>query len=170
MIGYKGFDKNLCCNGYQYVEGETFEHKGDAHIGSSGFHFCKFPVDVLTFYPKNEGNIYALVEALGDVVNDNDVYMTVKIKIVRIIPHDEYMELCSGMVSSERGFVWYKHGVIHRDNDLPAVYGIDNYNAWYKNGYLHRDNDLPAVIHPDGTQLWFKNGKFVKDNADVIMF
>jgi hypothetical protein len=28
---------------------------------------------------------------------------------------------------------------------------------WYKNGLPHRDNDLPAIIYSNGSQHWFKN-------------
>lgn len=38
--GYKGFDKNLQCRGFQYKVGETFEEKGTIKACESGFHFC----------------------------------------------------------------------------------------------------------------------------------
>jgi hypothetical protein len=33
--------------------------------------------------------------------------------------------------------------------------------AWFKNGMYHRDNDLPAIIL-SGNMYWFKNGNFIK--------
>lgn len=45
---------------------------------------------------------------------------------------------------------WYKCGVLHRDNDLPAIIEVSDIDSvmfcWYKNGVLHRDNDKPAIM------------------------
>jgi hypothetical protein len=82
------------------------------------------------------------------------------------------------------GKMWYNaNGVLHRDNDLPAVERIDGSKYWYTNGKLyrdnnlhviekanggkewcinniyHRDNDLPAIITAEGDKYWFVNGK-----------
>jgi hypothetical protein len=59
---------------------------------------------------------------------------------------------------------WYKNGLYHRDNDLPAIIFSDGDQYWYKNGKINRDNDLPAVIFSDGSQIWCKNGKQHRDN------
>ena len=59
---------------------------------------------------------------------------------------------------------WYKNGLRHRDNDLPAVITVNGYRSWYKNGRQHRDNDLPAIIFPNGHQYWYKNGLLHRDN------
>ena len=45
--GYKGFDKDLQCRGFQYKVGETFEEKGTIKACESGFHFCENPFNVL---------------------------------------------------------------------------------------------------------------------------
>ena len=41
--------------------------------------------------------------------------------------------------------IWYKNGLKHRNNDLPA-FDSDHLQEWWKDGKLHRDNDLPAVV------------------------
>jgi hypothetical protein len=56
---------------------------------------------------------------------------------------------------------WYKDGVLHRDNDLPAIEYSDGTKEWYKDGVLHRDNDLPAIEHSSGTKKWYKDGKYL---------
>ena len=50
MKAYKGFGKNMRCNGYQFAEGETYEHEGDVKLCKSGFHACEDPVDCLRYY------------------------------------------------------------------------------------------------------------------------
>ena len=60
--------------------------------------------------------------------------------------------------------IWYKNGLCHRDNDLPAVILSDGHQIWYKNDVRHRDNDLPAEISISGTQKWYRNGLIHRDN------
>jgi hypothetical protein len=49
MVGYKGFDKNMKCRGFQYEVGTTYE-TDSVEICSKGFHFCENPLDVLDYY------------------------------------------------------------------------------------------------------------------------
>src|SRR5213076_2260032 len=62
---YKGFEPDLTCRGFQFVEGETFEQKTPAITCESGFHACESPLDVFTYYPPGT-SVYRLVE-LEDV-------------------------------------------------------------------------------------------------------
>ena len=61
------------------------------------------------------------------------------------------------------GKIWFKFGLVHRDNDQPA-YIDDNEQVWWKFGQIHRDNDLPANITANGDKYWFKNYKIHRDN------
>ena len=67
MKAYKGFDKNMQCNGFQYGEGKTYEHDGEVKVCQSGFHACTNPLDVLTYYPAYNDSIYREVECEGDI-------------------------------------------------------------------------------------------------------
>lgn len=55
-------------------------------------------------------------------------------------------------------------GLLHRDNDLPAVVGKQN--KWYQNGLLHRDSK-PAVVS-FGSKMWFQHGKLHRIGAPAI--
>ena len=70
--GYKGFDKNLKCRGYQYEIGGEYEEPGAPRVCSNGFHFCEFPLDVLGYYEPVDGNRFCEVEAIGEVDRDNN--------------------------------------------------------------------------------------------------
>src|SRR3990167_9929300 len=41
---------------------------------------------------------------------------------------------------------WYKNGVLHRENDKPAIIWFDGSKQWWKNGLRHRENNQPAGI------------------------
>ena len=60
--GYKGFDKDLKCNGKQYVLGETFEEL-EAKLCKRGLHYCEHPLDCFGYYAPGRGSRYAQVIA-----------------------------------------------------------------------------------------------------------
>lgn len=65
IYGYKGFDKNMKCLGYQFKEGHTYFHEGLVQIYSSGFHFCENPIDIFEHYSPRK-SIFHTVEGCGD--------------------------------------------------------------------------------------------------------
>lgn len=65
MIGYKGFDKNLRCGGFQYEIGGEYQHDGEVVVCEQGFHFCEKPLDVLNYYAPGTSR-FAKVEGSGD--------------------------------------------------------------------------------------------------------
>lgn len=51
IIGYKAFDKDLKCQGFQFEIGKTFKHDGAVSLCNSGFHFCKNPLRIFQYKP-----------------------------------------------------------------------------------------------------------------------
>ena len=73
--GFKGFDKDLKCRGYQYELGQDFQEEGKIESRSKGFHFCENPFDVFSYYPpsaENGINRYCVVEGGGSIDKDSD--------------------------------------------------------------------------------------------------
>ena len=68
--GYKGFDQNLNCRGFQYEVGGEYEHEGEVDCCESGFHFCEYPLDVFGYYPPASSR-YCEVEGTGKIDRDN---------------------------------------------------------------------------------------------------
>ena len=72
--GYKGFDKDLKCRGFQYEVGKTYE-TDYAKTCKHGFHFCENPFDVFGYYPPcgNNGlNRFCEVYGCGEIDKDDD--------------------------------------------------------------------------------------------------
>ena len=96
ITGYKAFNKDWSCRGFQYEVGKTYTMKEKPECCKQGFHFCTNVADCFKYYDKNpERTKIALVEALGDIdkkVEDSKC-CTNKIKIVKEISFAEAYEL-----------------------------------------------------------------------------
>ena len=68
--GFKGFDKDLKCRGFQFQVGGEYE-EADAKACRRGFHFCEEPFNVFSYYPP-AGSRYAAVEGDGKTDKDGD--------------------------------------------------------------------------------------------------
>ena len=71
IIAYKGFDKNLCCRGFQYEIGKEYVHEGEIECCENGFHACTNPFDVLDYYEADGKNRYCEVEQSGSIKTGN---------------------------------------------------------------------------------------------------
>jgi len=85
MKGYKAFNKDLTCKGFQYEIGKEYDLGKEPVVCERGFHFCKNLADCYQFYGMNEDTRICVIEASGTILTDTDgvKYVTNKIKIVR---------------------------------------------------------------------------------------
>ena len=67
IVAFKGFDRNLCCRGYQYEVGKEYHAEGDIKACKNGFHACPNPNDLFVYYAPNECNRYCKVRLWGDM-------------------------------------------------------------------------------------------------------
>lgn len=100
--GYKGFNADMTCRGFRYEVGQTYTYRQkillwrrDISLCERGFHFCRNMTDVLNYYDER-GCRYAVIEALGKVIDGDDKSVTDKIRIVRELTQEEvFKELAS---------------------------------------------------------------------------
>ena len=71
IIGFKGFDKDLKCRGFQYKVGKSYDLKGKVECCERGFHFCENPFDVFRYYSPSDSR-YCKVEGDGNADKAND--------------------------------------------------------------------------------------------------
>ena len=93
--GYKVFNPDWICRGFQYEVGKTYKHNGPISICNSGFHFCRNVADCFGYYRFDPMNKVAEVLATGLVESDGDKSVTDEITIVREIPWAEMLELAN---------------------------------------------------------------------------
>lgn len=113
MKGYKA-TYNMKCRGFTYEVGETYT-TDSIEMCRKGFHFCEKMVDTLNYYKSGKSFILLEVEALGSIKTDGDKYVTDKIKIIRVVPREEYVDFDI----NEQG------NLIHFKNS-------DGYGEWYE--------------------------------------
>jgi hypothetical protein len=104
----------------------------------------KFPLSSLP--PELRGNIYSFVEfELKDVAGRDRNPMA--------------------NIREDRGNRTYLNGRLHSFNDRPAL--IDDFGNifWYRFGLLHRGNNLPAIIWADGTREWRIDGRYIRSES-----
>ena len=91
--GYKVFNPDWTCGGFQYKVGETYTHDGEIGVCESGFHFCRRAADCFNYYIFDSRNKVAEVEAIGVVKTDGDKSVTDKITIVREVEWQELLTI-----------------------------------------------------------------------------
>ena len=78
--GWKCFDRELKCKGFQFEVGKTYEVKGPIKMCESGFHFHEVGEHIFHYYGTDSR--VCEIEA-HDVITDVDKSVCRKIKIVK---------------------------------------------------------------------------------------
>ena len=121
MKGYKGFEKDMTCRGFQYEVGKTYT-TDRAELCHSGFHFCEQLVDCFDYYDKDDSVFYE-VEADGDIKTDGKKSVCTTITIGKEVSPIELNRT--------------KYGNGYGNGD---GYG-NGYGYGYGNGYGYGDGD-----------------------------
>jgi hypothetical protein len=141
MKGYKGFDKDLKCRGFQYEVGKTYECEGKITLCKNGFHFCEDPKNIRGYYADLTACRYCEVEASGEIINGDGKCVCSKITIVREIPLQEFLALVN---EGSRNTGWMNDGDWNKgdcnkgdcnkgnDNEGDCNKGNDNEGDWNK--------------------------------------
>ena len=104
--GFKVFNPDWTCRGFQYEVGKIFEEDVKPSCCDRGFHFCEKAADCFSYYSFNSENRVAEVIALGEVDTDGKKSCTNKIQIVREIPWQELLTIvntgksCTGLCNT----------------------------------------------------------------------
>jgi hypothetical protein len=154
---------------------------------------------------------YVKIEILGVIEYHNGNAYTNKFKVIQTTTKQEILDsLVDGMYTIDNGDIfyikdknfhrtdgpaiiknksesigtqmWFVNGLLHRDDDLPAIqYTSDSYvwknnkennisGQWWTNGKRHRLNDLPAIVFGDEHQEWWIDGQRHRaDNKPAII-
>jgi hypothetical protein len=147
MKGYKVFNSDWTCRGFQYKVGETYKYEGEISICETGFHFCKKLVDCFNYYTFDPENKVAIIEATGEVKESNysnNKCVTNEIKIIRELNWHEVLD----MVNFNKGNTGIKN---------TGSYNSGNYNTGIKNTGDYNSGDYNTGDFNSGD---YNTGKF----------
>ena len=114
MIAYKGFRPGLICRGYQFVMGLNTTEK--ANCRENGFHCAEDPLDCLSYYSSLEHSEYYIVNAGGDIdedEHDSKIACTELTVIKRLTKEELFLHGLAYMVDHPRR-VWSSHVAANR--------------------------------------------------------
>lgn len=131
MKGYKVFNSDWTCRGFQYNVGQVYEMDEKPICCDRGFHFCTKASDCFKYYSFDPDNKVAEVEAFGDIDTNNDdsKCSTNKIYIIREITWQEVLNL----VNLGKGCT----GLCNSGNHNSGSYNSGNHNSgdWNKSSF-----------------------------------
>ena len=159
--GYKVFNPDWTCRGFQYKVGEIYEEDVKPILCERGFHFCEKAVDCFNYYNFDPKNKVAEVIALGEIVSDGIKSCTNIIRIVREIPWQEFLEIvnmgksCTGLGNSgnRNSGDWntcsYSNGCFNTKS--PKIYLFNKhsewtYQDWLESGACYLLNQIPDYV------------------------
>jgi hypothetical protein len=138
MKGYKVFNSDWKCLGFQYEVGKTYEMDAtEIRLCNKGFHFCERIIDCFSYYGFDPENKIAEVEALGAILTDGKKSCTNKIKIVREMNWHEVLNLAN------------------IGKDCTGYGNTGSHNSGYWNTGLGNSGNCNSGIHNDG---YYNNG------------
>jgi len=104
--GYKVFNPDWTCRGFQYKVGESYEMDEEPIACERGYHFCERLEDCFDYYKFNSENKVAEITAYGEIAIENNKCCTNKIKIEKEIYWYEVLDIvnigksCTGIGNS----------------------------------------------------------------------
>lgn len=135
MRGYKTFD-------YDFEIGKTYT----LNRRQSEFHFYRTPVSIRLTPTIRVAEIETVDEGRS-------------ITIIREIPHEEFITMCTGQFTMQDGTVTqWLNGELHAV-DGPAIKCKDGTEWYYSRGKPYR-KDGPAFIDSSGYKMWYHDGKY----------
>ena len=154
MKGYKVFNSDWTCRGYQYEIGKTYEIAESPKCCKVGFHFCEKLADCFNYYSFDPNNKVAEIEAIGEIHFDdtNSKCCTNKIVILKELKWSEVLDMCntgkgnSGNCNSGT----YNSGYHNSGNYNTGNYNTGNDNTGDYNSGYHNSGDYNSGNYNSG--------------------
>ena len=164
MKGYKVFNPDFTCRGFQYEVGKTYEKDVIPDVCKVGFHFCQKLADCFSYYDFNPNNKVAEIEALGDIDEGDNKCCTNKITIVQEITWQEVLE----MVNTGKGDTGLcNSGHYNSGNCNSGLYNSGNRNSGLCNSGNRNSGNWNSG---DWNKTSFSAGVFCTEQPKLIMF
>lgn len=193
MKGYKVFNSDWTCRGFQYEVGKTYEEDVKPECCERGFHFCTKALDCFEYYSFDPNKKVAEVEALGDIspnkYDSDSKCSTNKIRIIRELTWDEVLRLvnvgnhCFGYGNTEsnnignRNSGCYNNGKYNTGNANIGKFNTGSCNTGNCNSGMYNNGDYNTGNHNNGNfnsgdwnNVCYSSGCFNTESPKIFMF
>ena len=181
MKGFKVFNSDWTCRGFQFEVGKTFTEDVTPVCCDRGFHFCTKAADCFKYYDFNPDNKVAEVEALGDIDTNNDdsKCSTNKIHIIREITWQEVLDLvnlgkaCTGLCNSgNRNSGDWNSGDWNSGDWNSGDWNSGNRNSgdWNSGDWNSGNRNSGDWNSGDWNKTCFSNGCFNTESPKIFLF
>ena len=191
MKGYKVFNSDWTCRGFQFEVGKVFEEDVTPVCCDRGFHFCTKASDCFRYYSFDPDNKVAEVEALGDIdtQDDDSKCCTNKIHIIREITWQEVLDLvnlgkgCTGLCNSGNHNSGNHNSGNHNSGDCNSGdcnsgnrnsgdWNSGDCNSGNRNSGNHNSGDCNSGNRNSGdwNKTCFSNGCFNTESPKIFLF
>ena len=169
MKGYKVFNSDWTCRGYQYEVGKTYDIAESPKCCKVGFHFCEELADCFNYYLFDPNNKVAEIEAIGEIHFDdtNSKCCTNKIVILKELTWAEVLDMCntgkgnsgyrnSGNRNSGKGNSGHRNSGSWNSGDRNSGYynsgswNSGNYNSGHHNSGHYNSGHYNSGDHNSG--------------------
>ena len=154
MKGYKVFNSDWTCRGYQYEVGKTYEIAESPKCCKVGFHFCEKLADCFNYYLFDPNNKVAEIEAIGEIHFDdtNSKCCTNKIVILKELTWAEVLDMCN----TGKGNSGYRNsgnrnsGKSNSGHRNSGSWNSGNYNSGHHNSGHYNSGHYNSGDHNSG--------------------
>ena len=128
MIAYKAFGKGLVCLGYKFKMGLNVTSK--ANCCENGFHCAANPLDCLTYYPNIDSAEYYIVNAGGDIDEDDcdSKIACTELTIIKRLTREEFFLHSLAYIADHPQQEKHRHaqeGQAEAERGYAVAYGAD---------------------------------------------
>ncbi|HBE7928915.1 TPA: pentapeptide repeat-containing protein [Clostridioides difficile] len=162
--GYKVFNPDWTCRNFKYEVGKTYNHIGDIEVCEAGFHFCQKAIDCFNYYPFDNKNKVAKIEAIGLTKTFGDKSVTNKITIVEEIKWDELLNIVN-IGHNNTGYG--NTGAYNAGDYNTGNYNVGNGNTGYGNTGAYNIGNCNSGDWNIGD---YNSGVFCTDVPKIRMF
>jgi hypothetical protein len=105
MKGYKAFNKDLTCLGYQFTTNKTHTFDGEPVLCVKGFHFCTDLQDVVKYYHQPDMRVFE-IEVSGIITEAEEDCSKRACSEIKLIKELSLYEVAHSITKSELAYLW----------------------------------------------------------------
>ena len=155
--GYKVFNPDWTCRGFQYKVGESYEMDEEPIACERGYHFCERLEDCFDYYDFDSENKVAEIIAYGEITIENNKCCTNKIKIEKELSWYEVLDIvnigksCTGIGNSGScNSGSYNAGDSNSGSYNAGDYNVEDYNSGNCNSGSYNSGNCNAGSYNSG--------------------